>query len=339
MSLINLHHRLYESRFLKRLLQADKHKFDPPSDMKDIKWEVLPYYLPSAHPRITFHLYTTEGEFLLKLNTEIHKIHREAAACQQLHQFNIPELSVPLVYAVETQVPLSQNQYCGWLITDWVNGMPAARTDDEILVNLLPPGLLNLHRLPVNDIAVEPIFEIHMPRHAKAQELLRERRIEYFEYALQVCTKKLVRGVRQLKEMVCAHLFTGHLAFIHGDLHINNIKYYQEANKDGHRLFLFDWEDISIDHPLYDLANLMFSDGFSERSQKCLEIYVSLYNQNRTEQAPLNLLDAWMLTVICFVRNLRWNLIEFRNDQQMLERRAEKTIEKIVCIMNKKMIS
>jgi aminoglycoside phosphotransferase (APT) family kinase protein len=336
MSLMNLQHRLHEKGFLKRLLQADKHQFDPPGDLRDIQWEVLPYYLPSTRPRITFHLYTKEGEYLLKLNTEIHKIHREAAACQLLYSLNIPELSVPLVYAVKTQVPLSQNQFCAWLITEWVSGIPADRAADEVLVKLLPSGLLNFHRHPVNDLAVERIFGRQMPRHSKAQEILRDRRREYFEHALEVCTQKLVQSVSQLEDMVCTHPFTGHLAFIHGDFHINNIKYYKVPYKDGHRLFLFDWEDISVDHPLYDLANLIFSDGFSERSQKCLETYVSFYNQKQTEHGPLNLMDAWMLTIICFVRNLRWNLSVFHKEQQMLEREAEQTIEKIICTMNKK---
>ena len=335
MSLENLQQRLCEKDFLEYLLRADNHPFNPPEDLREIQWEVYPYYLSSVNPRITFHLNTIQGEYLLKLNTETYKIYREAVACRLFFPLNSLELRVPRVYANETQIPLSRNQFCGWLIAEWVSGIPATNAADEILVNLLPPGLLNLHRYPVNNGNVESIFGVQMPIQAEAQDILRERRREYFKRALEVCPQKLIRSVQKLENLVCAHSFTDHLAFIHGDMHVNNIKYYQEPYIERYRLFLFDWEDISIDHPLYDLANLMFSDGFSERSRKCLETYVLLYNQQPAEFGPLNLLDAWMLTAICFVRNLRWNLSAINRDQEMLERGAEQTIKKILNILQK----
>lgn len=335
MSLVDLQDRLQEKDFLKCLLQANKLPFDPPKNLKNIEWEVLPYYLPSANPRITFHLRTSEGEYLLKLNTETHKIHREVAACRLLYMLNSPELMVPKVYAAETQVFLSKKLSCGWLIVEWVNGVPATKAVDDLLVHLLPPGLLNLHRYPVNNKTVESIFSIQMPIPSEARNILLERRREYFERALEVCPQKLIQRVQKLEDLVCTHSFTDHLAFIHGDVHINNIKYYQEAYIGGYRFFLYDWEDISVDHPLYDLANLMFSDGFSERSRKCMETYVSSYNQQPSELGPLNPLDAWMLTAICFVRNLRWNLNTFNNAYKILESKSEQTIKNILNILEK----
>ena len=297
MSLVDLQNRLQEKDFLKYLLQADKQPFDPPKDLKNLAWEVLPYYLPSVNPRITFHLRTDTGEYLLKLNTETHKIHREVAACRLFYTLNSPELMVPKMYAAaETQVFISKNLSCRWLIVEWVNGISATKAVDEMLVNLLPPGLLNLHRYPVNTTTVESIFGVQMPIRSEAQGILRERRREYFERALEVCPQKLVRSVQKLKDIVCTHSFTDHLTFIHGDMHVNNIKYYQESYIDGYRLFLFDWEDISVDHPLYDLANLMFSDGFSERSQKCLETYVSVsYTHLRAHETVLDLVCRLLL--------------------------------------------
>lgn len=331
MSLANLRRRLYEKDFLNSLLWADQNRFDPPEDLKDIQWEVLPYYLPFAYPRITFHLHTKDGEYLLKLNTETIKIHREAAACRQFYSFNSPALTVPRVYAVEVQVPLHKYQSCGWLITEWVNGISAVKVADEVLVSLLPQGLLYLHEQAIDESTVETIYGLKMPGHTIALEILRKRRREYFEQVLEVCSQKLIRSIRQLEEMVCAHPFTDHLSFIHGDLHVNNIKYHQEAHEAGYRLFLFDWEDVSIDHPLCDLANLMFSDGFSRRSQQCLDAYISLVNKLPSEFGPLSLLDAWMLAAVCFARNLRWKFSTvLHDDQQKLEREAEQAIEKII---------
>lgn len=326
-----LYRYLCNGNFLVHLLQANQGLLDIPDDLKEIGWEVLPYYLPTSVRRISFRLNTSKGSFLLKLNTGQQKIHREAAACLMLYPFNCTTLTVPKINNVQTNIPLPDNESCAWLLAEWLDGMPTNNLEDEVLSGLLPQGLFHLHTLPVTSEAVEKIYAVPLPEKHTALQILRERRRAYLDQAIKISSPDLVKGFRWLQTKIERHHFTEHIAFIHGDMHIHNIKYQTNARQSEMRLFIFDWEDISVDHPLCDLANFMFSEQFSKRTLICLEKYITLYNQSNSQFGDVNQLDAWLLAAVYFARNFHWKMsTASKIEKEMFRKEAGQTLETII---------
>lgn len=325
--LTRLVQKLRDPKFLEKLL----YDFGAPSGFTDenvnIQWEALPYYLPTENPRITYRIQSADGNYLLKLNTKINQIKREGVACHLLYAQKLFPLAIPYVIDMELCVELSESTSCGWLLAKWVNGHSVLTLEHDQFVRLFTQALLNLHAVPVTNDTVRQLFAVPMPGKEKALSILHERRMDSFDKAIKVCGEKLLPSISHLKRQVASYSFSPHIALNHGDLHVYNMKLESTDIQNTFRLFLFDWEDITLDHPLSDLANFMLSEKYSERALESLKTYVYLYNQKQSGNDIIFAREAWMLTSVCFVKNLCWRLQTTSvKHHQAIEHEAMETI-------------
>jgi hypothetical protein len=209
---------------------------------------------------------------------------------------------------MEPNIIISGGKNCGWLLTKWIKGTPVSQSDIEDITIPFTNSLIELHTTPVKKYDVQLLFSTLLPNDDIAFSILRERRRQHFNDLLNICGSYIKPSILFFQDIVDKMSFSPHLSFIHGDLHINNIKKLGQKNNTGTKLLLFDWEDVSIDHPLSDLANLMFSENFSMASVNCLESYINLYNKKHSRGFPLSSIDAWLLSSVWFSRNLHWKL-------------------------------
>ena len=300
--------KLYNGEFLESLLSGINISSFDSKDTIGIRWEEIPYFLPTTLPRSSFKLETSDGDYLLKLNCKNSQIHREGTICRILNSRNYTNLIAPQIVAMEPSIILPGNKNCGWLLTKWIKGTPVSQSNFEDITIPFTKSLIELHTTPVKNYDVQLLFSTPLPNNDIAFSILRERRRQHFNDLLNICGSYIKPSILFFQDIVDKISFSPHLSFIHGDLHINNIKKLGQKNNTGTKLLLFDWEDVSLDHPLSDLANLMFSENFSMASVNCLESYINLYNKKHSRGFPLSSIDAWLLSSVWFSRNLHWKL-------------------------------
>jgi hypothetical protein len=216
----------------------------------------LPCSFSEPFRRITFQVVTHEGEnFFLKISSHLSKIRREYEVFkifsdEKLSGFSYPEI---LNFEENCAIDSEQNQYCSYFISEWIDGYKINihnRTDVAYLANILVKVSRNSFTLDwINRKTggqIQSINELSKSiRDLYDDELLRGERsyshpiIETFNEA-----RKNIRNIPYMTKLN------------HGDFHTNNVLI--KSNSDKRKLFIIDWEDASLENPLYDLSHFLF---------------------------------------------------------------------------------
>jgi thiamine kinase-like enzyme len=298
-------------------------------------WERIPYYPQKNRLRTAYHIKIKEKQYLIKINIETERIYREGTACKILHpKNNPPYISVPKILGFNSNITLDNGLSCGWIITEWKKGLSDKRIKDNDLLDLLPKGLLHLHSIPVSEKEFEQIFCAKLPTMESGLEILHQRRIAFIDEALRICKKTFLPDFKRIRKILNSQRSIKSYSFIHGDLHINNIKLIHDDDLDRFSLLLFDWEAISVEHPIMDLANMIVAEDFSKRSFKCLDKYLEMFNKERTENEIISYKDVWIGIAICFIRNFVWQIQSGNTDNGKFDFNAvEKKLEIILATL------
>jgi len=315
--------------FLRKLLHTNKKSPVFPKEFPEIQWQIIPPYYPVLIPRCSFKLLTPYGNYLLKLNADTGCIRREAGANNILSDKHVNALTVPNLIDSETSLPLPENESCGWLLREWVEAKQVSGLDEHLLINLFAKGLIHLHTMPISAEDVQTIFALELPEKPVVLEYLKRRRNSYFDDLIEVSSASFSSLVSTIKADVENHDFSSHVALIHGDLHLDNIRYLENVAKHEIRLLWVDWEDVTLEHPLSDLANFMLYEKFSITSFRYMNTYIKLFNKRKVTNDRLSATDAWFLAYTWLVRVFCWKL-------QMAPSGEHDTIEDEAIILIKK---
>jgi hypothetical protein len=307
-TLTNLIQALRDRDFVRKLLLADRILPEIPTNLNEIQWEMLPPYYPTPLPRCSFRLHTSAGDYFLKLNADVGPIRREGNASNILTQKNNAVLNVPRIIDMELCPALSDQSPCAWLLREWIDAQPAIAIDLNVLAKYISEGLVYLHTFPVTSGDVQQMFAVALPEERLVLEHLRQRRRKYFDTAIEVCSSRLREALWSMQAQVDEHPFSPDVALIHGDLHMDNIKFQKNEVTGEVQLLWVDWEEVTLDHPLSDLANFILYENFSPLSLKCLEDYLLSYNQQKLSSGSTSRLDTWLLASVWLARTLGWRL-------------------------------